>query len=128
VPTGTNPNRKQDNTMTTISAVVYLNEGRENFLGFNTTAPARLREVARFDVELLDDLPANYISEAGLEVVFEQLNIESPYHPWAIAYRHAGNRSLSTGDVVVIGETAWACHSVGWTPVSTGDLHTALAE
>ncbi|GAA3832355.1 hypothetical protein GCM10022226_61980 [Sphaerisporangium flaviroseum] len=29
-------------------------------------------------------------------------------------YRARGNRSLSKGDVVVIGEVAWACASSGW--------------
>jgi hypothetical protein len=31
------------------------------------------------------------------------------------------------GDVVVLGETAWACASVGWTPISTDELRAALA-
>jgi hypothetical protein len=40
-------------------------------------------------------------------------------------YRARGNRSLSKGDVVAIGEVAWACASNGWEQISgrinTGD-------
>ncbi|UVK59879.1 hypothetical protein SEA_ALEEMILY_139 [Gordonia phage Aleemily] len=32
----------------------------------------------------------------------------------AVAYRERGLRSLSVGDVVVVGETAWACEPLGW--------------
>jgi hypothetical protein len=53
-----------------------------------------------------------------LNIVFEQLNIDEPRADWAIRYRVERNRSLSVGDVVVVGEQAWAVDSVGWTPVS----------
>jgi hypothetical protein len=110
-----------------ISTVVYLNDGDGNFLGFNTFAPARLREAARFDLELLDHIPTRYAAPGALEIVFEQLNIPHPQQVWAIAYRRAGHRSLSVGDVVALGETACACASVGWTPISTDELRAALA-
>lgn len=53
-----------------------------------------------------------------LDIVYEQLNIDEPKADWAIDYRARRNRSLSVGDVVVVGEQAWAVTSWGFTPVS----------
>lgn len=53
-----------------------------------------------------------------LDIVWEQLNIDQPQAEWAIEYRRRRNRSLSVGDVIVLGEQAWAVDSVGFTPVS----------
>nr|WP_254183999.1 hypothetical protein [Mycobacterium avium] len=61
-----------------------------------------------------------------LELIFEQLNIADPDQPWAHKYRLAGHRSLRVGDVVVIGETAWACASSGWKLLTAERLHDAL--
>jgi hypothetical protein len=110
-----------------ISTVVYLNDGDDHFFGLNTNAAARLREAARFDLEIFDNAPIRYATAGALEIIFEQLNIPNPQQPWAIAYRRAGQRSLSVGDVVALGETAWACASVGLTPISTDELRAALA-
>jgi hypothetical protein len=110
-----------------ITTVVYLNDGDGNFLGFNTFAPAKLREAARFDLEILDHVPTRCATPGALEIVFEQLNIGNPQHPWASAYRRAGLRSLLVGDVVVLAETAWACATVGWTRLSTDEFQAALA-
>lgn len=43
---------------------------------------------------------------------FERFNVGTD----AIAnlYRERGNRSLSVGDIVVIDDEAWVCHSLGW--------------
>jgi hypothetical protein len=62
-------------------------------------------------------LPACGNMSRLLEIVFEQLNME-PRTDWAIDYRANGHRSLSVGDVVVIGEQAYACDRAGWTAVS----------
>lgn len=53
-----------------------------------------------------------------LERVFEQLNVDEPTEPWAKAYRADHAARLSVGDVVVVGEVAYACESVGWKQVS----------
>lgn len=112
--------------MTTAAVTVYLNDGPNQFFGFDPAGPARLRQVSRFDVELAAQVPAEHITAGLLEVVFEQLNIEGPEHQWARDYRTHGYRSLSVGDVVVVGETAWACAPVGWQRLDTEQLHTAL--
>lgn len=109
-----------------LSTTVYLNDGDYQLLGFNTYAPARLRQAAHFDLHILDHVPAEHVGPGGLEIVFEQLNIPHPQYTWAIDYRRAGHRSLSVGDVVVLGETAWECAAVGWAPITADELRAAL--
>ena len=62
--------------------------------------------------------PACGSVERLLNIVFEQLNIDEPQADWAVRYRAERNRSLSVGDVVVVGEQAWAVERWGFTPVS----------
>ena len=90
--------------MTTLAATVYLNHGPDNFFGLNATA--QLRQTAQFDLTAAQ--------------------LQSLAADWAIAYREAGHRSFSIGDVAVVGETAFACDS-GWTRISADDLAAALA-
>lgn len=110
--------------MSTLNTVVYLNHGADHLYGFNTGA--QLHESARFDLELAEHLPTAALTGTALEIVFEQLNIDEPEEDWAIAYRDAGRRSLSVGDVVVIAETAWACCPVGWEHITTDELRAAI--
>ena len=104
--------------MTTLAITVYLNHGPGSFFGFSR-ADAQLRQAAQFDLTLAEHLSGHHLAHAALEVIFEQLNIDVPQHPWAIAYRQAGHRSFS---VAVVAETAFACAPIGWTPISTDDL------
>ena len=39
--------------------------------------------------------------------------------PQAVAYRQNGNRSLSVGDVLLLGDTAWSVDRSGWSPIGT---------
>ena len=110
----------------TVPTTVYLNEASASFLGFNRAAPARLRAAATFNLPIpTDTRPQQTAISAALEHIFDELNCE-PTTTWATGWRHAGHRSLSVGDVVVIGETAWAVASVGWNPVSTDELTAAI--
>lgn len=49
-----------------------------------------------------------------LEYVYDQLNIDSPTESWAKEYRDYRFRSLSVGDVVTVGESAWAVDKYGF--------------
>jgi len=69
-------------------------------------------------LEFVSPLPNCGHMEMLLMIVFEQLNIPEPTADWAIEYRAKRNRSLSVGDVVVIGEQAWACEPRDWKSVS----------
>lgn len=52
-----------------------------------------------------------------LELLFEEFNIGETSEV-AKAYRAAGLRSLSVGDVVIVGEDlAYLCDSVGWAEI-----------
>ena len=104
---------------------VYLNEGAHQFHGFGVLAPAKLAAAAGFTLTVSGQ-PSTEQVKACLETVFEQLNIDDPDQPWALKYRLAGHRSLSVGDVVVIGETAWACAPSGWDLLTAEQLHAAL--
>ena len=111
--------------MPNITTVVYLNDGDDHFSGFNRYAPPNCaKPPGSTSKSSSRAYPAR--DPGALEIVFEQLNIPSPHHSWAIAYRRAGQRSLSVGDVVVIGETAWACASSGWDLLTADQLHAAL--
>lgn len=60
------------------------------------------------------------------QLATRQLNIDDPDQPWAIKYREAGHRSLSGGDVVAIGETAWAVAARGGDLITADELHAAI--
>lgn len=99
----------------TATVKVYLNENlRDSFVrGYVPGDPLRL--AASWE-ERFQRNPGEI-----LEHVFDELNIDEPTESWAREYRANRNRSLSKGDVVVFGETAWACESVGWKQVAMSD-------
>lgn len=68
----------------------------------------------------INDLPDTLLANVPqlLENIYMQLNLDEPTQEWAKAYRIARNRSLSVGDVVQVGETAWAVANMGFTQVS----------
>jgi hypothetical protein len=111
--------------MNDVITTVYLNEAPSQSLGFGRFEPAKLVTAAQFPLTFTGQ-PSNETIKAALELVFEQLNIDTPDQPWALKYRLDRRRSLSVGDVVVIGETAWACAPVGWDALSTDQLTAAL--
>jgi hypothetical protein len=118
--------RTEHTTMTFSTVAVYLNTAHDSFLGFNQPAPAQLELAASLYLELDDHQQPHIAVKAALRHVFEQLNIVPPTAAWAHHYRLARRRSLSVGDVVVIGETAWACAACGWTPITADELRAAL--
>lgn len=60
---------------------------------------------------------------AILNQAFRELNIDDPTTEWAQQYREDRHRSLSVGDVVVVGESAYACARMGWQPVALPREH-----
>lgn len=111
--------------MTTLRTTVYLNHAHARFFGFNDTT-AQLRMAETFDLDLPEHLTGAALVDVALNVVFEQLNIDDPEHIWALRYRLAGHRSLSVGDVVVTGETAWVVAPIGWKPISAATLTAGI--
>ena len=106
------------------SVALYLNESRDSILGFNSAA-AELRLAACFPIPAPTDRAA---AMTALEDIYVQLNVGGDLVEaldYTVDYRAAGNRSLSVGDVVVIGETAFAVARFGFDTISSADLSTA---
>ena len=111
--------------MTNLTTTVYLNQSPQHYCGFDTTA--ELQAVVTFTLTM-DCTPSTEHLTGVLEHVFEQLNIDDPDQSWAQGYRRNGLRSLSVGDVVVLGETAWACAPSGWTHLTADQLQAATPD
>lgn len=118
---------------------VYLNEARGSMaFGFDPEG-AQLRLATEFEIgpdapqanlaakqELAGEKPVSF---GILGYVFEQLNIGGDLVPatdWTEAYRADGNRSLSVGDVITVGETAWTVDHLGFSTITTDELKGAL--
>jgi hypothetical protein len=70
-------------------------------------------------VYVLERLEVEQSPSAVAEMIYHLLNVgDDPQfgipHPDAVAYRTAKNRSLSVGDVVLVGDEWWACASMGF--------------
>ena len=129
-----------------MKVTVYLNEGPDNFRGFDFKT-ARLYIAAEFDldVELPDGLPdkpwtaeaiiaAQAAKEAAiskvLEGIFTQLNVGGDLYPaedYTTEYRANGNRSLSVGDVVSLDGACYAVGRFGWDKVLSAGVRFSLA-
>ena len=112
---------------------IYLNDGEDHFFGFghlNRMGPdkAELVMVHSFELTETEHAWVSPITETSikqiLEYVFEHTNLRT--EPLGRAFQQKMLRSVSVGDVVVVGETAWACESVGWTLITTEQLTDAI--
>lgn len=122
---------------TTLLARVYLTTDTADFLHYRRTgtlAAGSVAQAAAFPLDIAPrDDPGSDLSApaqqqaimAALERIFDELNTDEPSTGWAQDYRAERNRSLSVGDVVVLGETAWVVAPFGYERVSTADLATA---
>jgi len=99
-----------------LPVTVYLNQSRDDYV-FGYQPGDQLEAAATFDVSpsLLDGPDGPH---AVLELVFSELNIDDPTEQWALDYRARRNRSLSVGDVVQLGESAFAVAGCGWDNVA----------
>lgn len=106
---------------------IYMNDGEDHFYGFKNKFANSPELTMVHSLEISEMFP-HVASEremlAVLEWVFQEFNIGEG--PQAQAYRAKMLRSVSVGDVVVIGETAWACESVGWTRITTEELNNSI--
>ena len=91
----------------TLLARIYLTADTADFMHYRTTgtlAPRSMEQAAAFSLTLrARSAQRQKAIMAALETIFDELN-EEPTQQWATDYRAAGNRSLSVGDVVVLGK------------------------
>jgi len=114
-------------SVTAALAVIYLNDSRDSYLGFDRTT-ARLRLAARFLIPAPESAAA---VAAALEDIFVQLNVGGDLVPaadYTLEYRAAGHRSVSVGDVLVIGECAFTVARFGFDRLPASDLSSATAQ
>lgn len=100
---------------------IYLNDGEDHFMGFrnNFANNPELTLVHKFQVEV----PAPNVHQI-LDWCFTEFNVGTS--GYAMAYRAKQLRSLSVGDVVTVGEGAWACEPAAWVPITTQELNNAV--
>jgi len=113
-----------DDVSAKASVAVYLNDSSERDRGFRA-GDAALRIAARFTIPAPLDQRQTH---AALEGIYVQLNVGGDLYPaadYTLRYRGAGHRSLSIGDVVVIGESAFAVSRCGFDPITAVDLTAA---
>lgn len=79
------------------------------------------------------EMDGGAVDNSTLEEVFRLLNVgDDPEFgtpdPRAVAYRAAGNRSLSVGDVVQVDGEWFAVDRFGWTPIKKPTVEEARRE
>lgn len=107
--------------MITFPIKIYLNDGEDHFYGFRNTFANKPELTMVYSFETSFPAPNMHMI---LDWCFHEFNVGTGEH--AKVYRDKQLRSLSVGDVVVVGETAWACESLGWSPVSSEELSNAI--
>lgn len=100
---------------------IYLNDGENHFLGFLPDF-AELTMVHSFETSESEDKLLGVKGTA--EMIFEFTNTRRG--PIGKAFNEKMLRSLSVGDVVTVGETAWAVDRIGFVPISTEDLQNSI--
>jgi hypothetical protein len=93
-----------------VTVKVLLNQTRAPYANTDRLYPAIV-----FDT----GFPASGGIDRLLHIIRCQLDIGEPQADWAIKYHAEGNRSLSVGDVIVVGEQAFTCCRVGHVRSST---------
>ncbi|MDD4865575.1 MAG: hypothetical protein PHQ28_00095 [Mycobacterium sp.] len=99
-----------------IEITVYVNQGEDRyFRGYQPGDPLAKAAVFTLDPRLVAQVTSAGIPTQALEFVWEQLNVDHPTEVWAHQYRADRHPSLSVGDVIVIGETAFGLSRFdGW--------------
>jgi hypothetical protein len=111
---------------------IYLNDGEDHFFGFKNQFAnnPELTMVHEFEISqtemdwIYKRFSKDFVINV-LEYVFEETNVGEE-SKLAQDYRGKRLRSLSVGDVVTVGETAWSVDSIGWGKVTTEELNSAI--
>jgi hypothetical protein len=92
-----------------VAVAIYVNDGEDRFFfGYQEGDPLSRAITFTLDEDLVTDVTAQGVPRRALEFIFEQLNVDAPTEPWAVQWRQDRHPSMSVGDVVIFGETAYA--------------------
>jgi hypothetical protein len=80
----------------------------------------QLRQVAQFGISM-DAEPTPGTIQTLLSIVTDQLNRDAATALWGNDRRFRRDHNLSVGDVVTIGDQAWAYEPTGWRRVTVLD-------
>ena len=105
-----------------VTLSVYLNEAApQSFTrGYRTGDP--LRQVVEVPLSAPNREPR---LELAVTAVYDLNDPVSPLE-WVQEYRGAGNRNFGVGDVIAVGEDAWALGKTGWAPVTLQSTNPKL--
>lgn len=83
-------------------------------------ADDQLRQVAQFGISMDAEATPDAV-QTLLSIVADQLNRDAPKALWGKDHRFRRDHTLSVGDVVTIGDQAWAHERTGWRRVTLLD-------
>jgi len=99
--------------MELLTVQVMLKHNGQHGAPYTDTDPLRVAKSFQIDLAAWGGV------EEVLSIVLDHLTTDDPSAGFAIRYRRLYNRSLRVGDVVAVGEQAWALEPSGdWRPVS----------
>jgi hypothetical protein len=119
-----------------MKVTIHLNEAHGSYFGF-TPSKAELVDAGTYDLPVTECVPAADSAEresyakSVLNRVYEQLNIGGdliPAQPYTAAYRAAGGRSLSVGDLVTLDDDSngfrgtYAVDRIGFQKVPAAEI------
>lgn len=113
--------------MTNVLVKIYTNDGEMHFRGFHANL-AELTMVMSHNLSVMD---SELVPNAGgfpriLTHIYLATNVRENPGAFTAEYNKRELRSLSVGDVVSIGEAAWAVEPVGWKKLSTDEFREAI--
>lgn len=106
---------------------IYTNDGEDHFMGFHNEFAnnPELTLVFKCELHWEDPFTGRFPFDV-LDFVYDQTQAGLGTTVMAVQYDSLRLRSLSVGDVVSVGETAFACEAFGWKKISTEELENAI--
>jgi hypothetical protein len=97
---------------------VYLNEAAPQSFSRGYRPGDSLRQVVELPISAPNREPRLELAVTA----FYDLNDPASPLEWVQEYRAAGNRNFGVGDVIAVGEDAWAFTGSGWTPIDKAHI------
>ena len=101
-----------------VTLSVYLNEAAPQSFSRGYRPGDSLRQVVELPISAPNREPRLELAVTA----FYDLNDPASPLEWVQEYRAAGNRNFGVGDVITVGEDAWAFTGSGWTPIDKAHI------